>query len=193
MPDETGKGAAVAILDPSFMGGRMVQALLQIDMVPLLVGSVEALHQHCRLRPPAGIVLDFDAVDGDPLDLIAALRAAHPQARLVVLSRRASTSRATAVLRTGADDFIVKPVAPLLVIDALGIPMSEARLAMLSPELRSLSLEQIKGVFIEDMLVETGSISAAARELGIDRRSFRRMVQRIQAPAHRPASRIPNS
>jgi two-component system, repressor protein LuxO len=55
------------------------------------------------------VLLDLQLPDGDGLSLLAELRAASPDTRVVVITANGSINRAVEAMRAGAFDFLVKP------------------------------------------------------------------------------------
>jgi DNA-binding response OmpR family regulator len=58
------------------------------------------------------ILLDLGLPDGDGMDWLAALRRRDPQAAVLVMTARDRVADRVQGLRTGADDYLVKPFAP---------------------------------------------------------------------------------
>src|SRR3546814_13900291 len=58
------------------------------------------------------IVLDIWSPDDDAAGLIAELRARRPALPILMLTAHASVARAVDAMRSGATDFLVKPIAP---------------------------------------------------------------------------------
>ena len=82
--------------------------------------------------------------------LIAALRDVSPALPVIVLSDKESVATAAAAVRAGASDFLVRPVAPERILDALAAHADRRRgtgeLAPLSEKLApSLALEEMVG------------------------------------------------
>jgi ActR/RegA family two-component response regulator len=146
----------------------MANDLRRIGVTVLSLASPSEVLAHCTSVDPMAVIFEFKNTEGHMLELIRSIRHMAPSTRVLVVSPHVSLHAATSALEAGAHDYIVKPVAPLIVISAMGIPA----------QFPIPSLDQIKWEHIKDTLLETGSISAAARALGIDLRSFRRMVQR---------------
>jgi DNA-binding NtrC family response regulator len=82
--------------------------------------------------------------------LIAALRDVSPALPVIVLSEKESVATAAAAVRAGASDFLVRPVAPERILDALAAHADRRRgtgeLAPMSEKLApSLALEEMVG------------------------------------------------
>jgi DNA-binding NtrC family response regulator len=65
------------------------------------------------------ILIDHWATDADATHLIASLRAQRPQLPILVLTANGSAVQAVAAMRSGATDFLVKPLAPDRMLAAL--------------------------------------------------------------------------
>ncbi|PXX79233.1 DNA-binding response regulator [Rivihabitans pingtungensis] len=162
----------VLLLDKSPWGARMRDSLLaagaQVEKVNDVTGALNA----CRRVNFTACIIDF-VLDGHTAqDTIAAIHQLQPGARIIAVSNHAQVSHASAALHAGAYDYLPKPAPPALVLHALGLNAHTVSSGA------QLTLASMKKMLIEDILLESGSISAAARALGIERSSFRRMVSR---------------
>ncbi len=81
---------------------RVLSVAGRLDQARLLLGT----------RPFAVAIVDLNLPDGRGVDLLPALRAAHPEAGILVFSAHESDESIIQALEAGADDYVVKPVAP---------------------------------------------------------------------------------
>ncbi len=65
------------------------------------------------------VLIDHWAADADATHLIAELRLQRPQLPILVLTANGSATQAVAAMRSGATDFLVKPLAPDRLLAAL--------------------------------------------------------------------------
>ena len=108
------------------------------------------------------------------LDLLEALLERRPGLIVVVLTGYASIATAVEATRRGARDYRAKPVGVAEVIAALEGETGEPEI----PE-EPLSLSRLKWEHIQQVLRDhDGNISAAARALGVHRRSLQRMLEK---------------
>ena len=87
--------------------------------IRLALQAPELRPQLCRSLADAGellsrrsfdlLILDLNLPGMDGLDLLRAVRAEHPELRVLILSARAELSDRVAGLDLGADDYITKP------------------------------------------------------------------------------------
>lgn len=133
----------------------------------------EAL-RHSGSSPPAFAVLDIRMGQESGLDLIVPLLATRPDMHIVVLTGYASIPTAVEAIRRGARNYLCKPVDA----DAVAAALTESSVAASAPdELRPLSLRRLEWEHIQRVLAEhDGNISAAARSLGLHRRSLQRRL-----------------
>ena len=118
------------------------------------------------------------------LQLVGPLRAALPQARILVLTGYASIATAVAAVKHGADEYLAKPANVDSILTALmaGISEDAAEAAMEEP--MPLSVARLEWEHIQRVLAEHGgNISATARALNMHRRTLQRKL------AKRPVSR----
>jgi two-component system chemotaxis response regulator CheY len=78
----------------------------------------DALEAYDR-QPPDAVFLDITMPGMDGLEALGRLRAAHPEARVIMLSALAQQSIVMEAVKAGARDFVVKPAEPERVLDAL--------------------------------------------------------------------------
>lgn len=71
-------------------------------------------------EPPHAVVADLSLPDRSGPDLVSALRASAPEARLVVLTGHQGEALRRSCLEAGADDFVVKPTSGQALAALLG-------------------------------------------------------------------------
>lgn len=128
-----------------------------------------------RQHAPDFALLDLKLADGDGsgLDLIAPLRQAVPAMRIVLVTGYASVATAVEAIKRGADDYLPKPTSVDAILRAVRGEPSPA-----APEPVVMTpLARIEWEHMQQALAETGgNISAAARLLGMHRRSLQRKL-----------------
>lgn len=133
---------------------------------------------------PSGVLVDLRLGNENGLQLLQQLRARLPRARLIMLTGFGSIATAVDAIKRGADDYLVKPcslaelVAALQPVAAAVEPDEPATLASEPLNLRQLSWEYIQRVLAE----HDGNISAAARALGMHRRTLQRKLLKAPRP-----------
>ncbi len=128
-----------------------------------------------RLHAPDFALLDLRLADGDGtgLELIAPLREAVPAMRIVLVTGYASVATAVEAIKRGADDYLPKPASAEAILRAV---RGEAAIESSEP-VAMTPLARIEWEHIQQALAETdGNISAAARLLGMHRRSLQRKL-----------------
>src|SRR5215470_11646724 len=83
------------------------QAGFIVDAVHLCADAREAL----ALTSYDAAILDLGLPDGDGLDLLAQVRAAHNRVPILILTARDAVEDRVSGLDTGADDYLIKPFA----------------------------------------------------------------------------------
>lgn len=106
------------------------------------------------------------------LRLIAPLKQLRPELTIVMMTGYASVATAVEAIKAGADDYLLKPVG----IDAILRVLTDSPIA--EPEDDSMiPLGRIEWEHIQQALRSTdGNVSAAARLLGVHRRSLQRKL-----------------
>ena len=122
---------------------------------------------------PEFILLDLKLAQESGLALIAPLRAACPDTYLVLVTGYASVATAVEAIKRGADDYLVKPVTITTILRTLegNGEYDETPHAVMTP-LSRIEWEHIA----QAMLDCDGNISAAARLLGMHRRTLQRKL-----------------
>ncbi len=141
-----------------------------------------------------------DALDGDaPVDVIAAeyrlagkrlddLLAVVPEAlrpRLVIVTAYASIASAVRAVKLGVGGYLVKPAHGDQVLRAAGFTMPDAdpeAAAALEAAQPYRSLDRAIWEFLTLAVEDAGTLSGAARLLGLHARSLRRMLAKYPPP-----------
>jgi two-component system response regulator RegA len=157
--------------DPSFLA--VLQRALQRRgyIVSSATNSASALTE--AVAPLDGIVLDLRLGADNGLQLIAPLRQLQPLAPLLLLTGYASIATAVEAIKRGASDYRPKPIGADELLAALfpvaaGVP---------EPPVRPVHPRRVEWEHLQRVLTEhDGNISAAARALGLHRRSLQRKL-----------------
>ncbi|MCM0018481.1 MAG: response regulator [Tagaea sp.] len=89
-------------------------------------GSVDEFLSTPSDREPVGIVLDHTLPGRAGVDALATIRAASPVASVIVLTGYGNVPLAVRAMRSGAFEFLEKPVAPGLLLEVVARAASDA-------------------------------------------------------------------
>jgi len=153
------------------------------------IESTTATNAADALRLADGTSLDFALVDlrlatESGLDLIKPLRQAQPQMRIVLMTGYASVATAVEAIKRGADDYLLKPTTVDTILRTLSLAVDTE--TPLEPQTMT-PLSRLEWEHIHQALAETnGNVSAAARLLGMHRRSLQRKLAKRPGPERKP-------
>lgn len=179
------------------MNGKPMNLLLVEDDAALAAATRNSMERrgisvwHADSAPAARALIGTAAFDAAVLDLrlpgdsgltlIAPLREAYPDLRILLLTGYASVATAVDAIKRGAINYLPKPASADAILRALrGEDDGEG--APLAPE-QMTPLARIEWEHIQQALHETeGNLSAAARLLGMHRRSLQRKLAKRPGP-----------
>lgn len=153
------------------------------------IESTTATNAADALRLADGTSLDFALIDlrlatESGLDLIKPLRQAQPQMRIVLMTGYASVATAVEAIKRGADDYLLKPTTVDTILRTLSLAVDTE--TPLEPQTMT-PLSRLEWEHIHQALAETnGNVSAAARLLGMHRRSLQRKLAKRPGPERKP-------
>jgi len=159
--------------DPLYL--RLLQRTLQRHSMTCQTAETAA----AALRLAREHLFDFALLDlklekTSGLQLIPPLRQLHPNMRILMISGYASIATAVEAIKLGADDYLAKPVAIETLLRAL---KDEPAPSAPIEDVGLIPLHRLEWEQIQRALQETdGNISAAARLLGMHRRSLQRKL-----------------
>lgn len=127
-----------------------------------------------RQQTPSHVVLDLKLGNSSGLDLIEPILETNRQTRILLLTGYASIPTAVEAVRRGAVNYLPKPANADSILAAFEPDASTPDIPEDPPSLRRLEWEHIQRALSE----HEGNISAAARALGMHRRTLQRKLQK---------------
>jgi two-component system response regulator RegA len=128
---------------------------------------------------PAFALIDLRLGHDSGLALIEPLKAAREDMRILLVTGYASIATAVEAIKRGADNYLTKPVTADAIVRALQDELEGESV----PESTMVPLARVEWEHIQQALSDThGNISAAARLLGMHRRSLQRKLAKRPGP-----------
>ena len=154
------------------LGNLFARRGYRVDDASDVAGALTLARRH----PPHYAVIDLN-LDGDiGLGLIAPLRAIGRDMRIVVLTGYASIATAVEAIQLGATHYLAKPAEVDEILAAFDRTGGDSA-TPLPPA--PMSIAQLEWEHLQRVLLDHGgNISAAARALGLHRRSLQRKLRK---------------
>jgi two-component system response regulator RegA len=162
------------LVDDDALYLRTLQRSLQKRGLSVAIAqdSDEALAA-ARAQAPDFALIDLKLERESGLDLIGPLRALYPAILIFLVTGYASVATAVEAMKRGADNYLLKPTT----VDAILRALLDDAVSPAQPESTMTPLSRLEWEHIQQALNETnGNISAAARLLGMHRRSLQRKL-----------------
>ena len=172
----------ILIVDDDINYGEQLQrSLLRRNCTVDLAHDAASALVVAATRLPDAALLDLKIAEDSGLRLIEPLRALSANMVIVLLTGYASVATAVEAIKRGADDYLPKPAGIDSIVRALngdgGLDEFEEAPETMTP-LKRLEWEHIQ----QALSASGGSISAAARLLGMHRRSLQRKLGKRPVP-----------
>ena len=125
------------------------------------------------------ILLDLQLEADSGLGWIEPLRKQYPEAQIILLTGYASIATAVDAIKLGADDYLSKPCTAREILDHIAGKQPHKTE---TNEAKVMSVNRLEWEHIQRVLNDNdGNISAAARALGMHRRTLQRKLQKRPA------------
>ncbi len=139
-----------------------------------------------REQRPDFVLLDLKLGPESGLGLIEPLRALGADVHIVLVTGYASVATAVEAIKRGADDYLAKPITAEALLRVL---RGDAGAVQAEPTMTPLA--RLEWEHIQQALKETGgNIAAAARLLGMHRRSLQRKLGKRPGPERNAADTL---
>lgn len=170
----------LVIDDNEVFRGTIARALRRRSFTVHEAADAEAALAMASTHQPALAILDLNFGPGKTtgLQLIAPLIETNSAMRIVVLTGYASIATAVEAVKLGATNYLAKPASIEDILWSLG-SVAEPAPGSSEPESAPLSVRQLEWEHLQRVLLDyDGNISAAARALGLHRRSLQRKLRK---------------
>ncbi len=180
------RGVAVLVDEDAAAIGRLRGGLASQGIELCVVNDLAGLGGRLHGLAPVVIVTEMRLRDGTAFDVLAE-RLATP-APVVIATHYGSIASAVRAIRMGAAGYLAKPADAAQILSAAGIstagPAEPGPASVGGPPsgCDRLTLDRAIWEVINQALDEAGTISGAARRLGLHARSLRRMLAKHAPP-----------
>jgi two-component system response regulator RegA len=169
------------LVDDDDVYSRILQRSLERRGIHLRAApDIASALELARAEPPDFALLDLKLKHESGLDLIAPLRALRADMQIILVTGYASVATAVEAIKRGADNYLPKPVTAEALLRALNDVddgPDDIEVETMTP-LSRLEWEHIA----QAMQDCDGNVSAAARLLGMHRRSLQRKLAKRPGP-----------
>lgn len=175
-------GPGLLVDDDALYLRTLQRSLQKRGFATVLAQSTEQALDAARAHRPAFALIDLRLGEESGLGLIEPLREVRDDMRILLVTGYASVATAVEAIKRGADNYLLKPVTAEAIVRALA---DEAE-SQAEPEPTMVPLARLEWEHIQQALNDTqGNISAAARLLGMHRRSLQRKLAKKPGPERR--------
>ena len=154
---------------------RLARAMERRGFDVVAVDSVALGIEVAQESAPAYAVVDLRLMDGSGLDVVAALRDARPESRIIMLTGYGNIVTAVAAVKAGAVDYLPKPadadaIESALLVDGRPLP---------SPPENPMSADRVRWEHIQRVFEQCDrNVSETARRLKMHRRTLQRILNK---------------
>lgn len=180
MPTTDPKATFLVVDDDEIFCGVLARALERRGFDVAAARSVAEAQQLIEQRRPELAVVDLRIGTDSGLTLVRRLAELSPPAKCVVLTGYGSIATAVEAIKLGASHYLTKPVEVDEILAALrGVPATATAAQAAPAQPKPLSVRRAEWEHIQRVLSDhAGNISAAARALGIHRRTLQRKLRK---------------
>ena len=165
----------------------LARYLARQGMTVFETGVFSEAEQIAGQERPALALLDINLGEDSGLSLIAPLRRANPDCRIVMLSGCTEIAFAVAATKMGAADYLVKPVEGEAILSGL---LAERTNDFRMPQQECMPLEELEKSHITRVLAANkGNISRTAQVLDMHRRTLQRKLSKFLPSSRGAAAR----
>jgi two-component system, response regulator RegA len=167
-------GAKLLIVDDdeSFRE-RLARAMERRGFAVQVAASVASGKATASATPPDYAVVDLRLGDGSGLDVVEALRANAPNARVIVLTGYGNIATAVAAMKAGAIDYLPKPADA----DAIEAALLSLNRPLPPPPEQPMSADRVRWEHIQRIYEQCDrNVSETARRLNMHRRTLQRIL-----------------
>jgi two-component system response regulator RegA len=154
---------------------RLARAMERRGYQVTLAASVAEGKRAAAAAPPDYAVVDLRLNDGSGLDVVAAIREATSEARVVVLTGYGNIATAVAAMKAGAIDYLPKPADA----DAIEAALVTRDRALPPPPVQPMSADRVRWEHIQRVFEQCErNVSETARRLNMHRRTLQRILSK---------------
>jgi two-component system response regulator RegA len=165
--------------DEIFFRERLGRAFEKREYEVFLAENYEKAMEAITKHRPEMAVIDLKMPGKSGLDVIKDAMAIHPDMRIVVLTGYGSIATATEAVKLGAISFLPKPADVDDILSAFS-QNTELRIPETEEDFQAPSLARMEWEHINRVLHDCkGNISAAAKKLGLHRRTLQRKLNKF--------------
>ena len=183
--DASGMKNGLVVDDDALYLQTLQRSLQKRGLAVAIAADVAEALKIANTQPLDFALLDLRLSTESGLALIEPLRRIHPSLRIVLMTGYASVATAVEAIKRGADNYLLKPTTADTILRTLAAKAADAPLP--DPQATMTPLSRLEWEHIHQALAETnGNVSAAARLLGMHRRSLQRKLAKRPGPERRP-------
>lgn len=175
-------GLGLLVDDDDLYLRTLQRSLHKRGFVTVLANNAADAVTAAQIHRPVFALIDLRLGHDSGLALIDPLKAVREDMRILLVTGYASIATAVEAIKRGADNYFIKPVTADVIVRALNDELE----CDSPPETTMVPLARVEWEHIQQALSETqGNISAAARLLGMHRRSLQRKLAKRPGPERR--------
>ncbi|MCC7274356.1 MAG: ActR/PrrA/RegA family redox response regulator transcription factor [Alphaproteobacteria bacterium] len=174
-PDPSALPSLLVVDDDAPLRNRLATALERRGYQVTAAESVAAGIAAARMVRPLYAVVDLKLGDGNGLEVVQAVRAARPDARVVVLTGYGNIATAVAAVKAGAVDYLAKPTDA----DAIEAALKAQSDKLPQPPEQPMSADRVRWEHIQRVFEQCErNVSETARRLRMHRRTLQRILNK---------------
>ncbi|MFZ1775212.1 MAG: ActR/PrrA/RegA family redox response regulator transcription factor [Rhizobiaceae bacterium] len=172
MGESTDKTLLLVDDDKAFLT-RLVRAMETRGFAVSAAESVAEAVALVAANPPAYAVVDMRLGDGNGLDIVEALRARRPEARIIILTGYGNIASAVTAVKLGAVDYLAKPADA----DDIYAALTNTDASRTLPPENPMSADRVRWEHIQRVYeMCERNVSETARRLNMHRRTLQRIL-----------------